>query len=131
MKITYTTPTNIEVVVTGTSEELAPLILQFITTGDIIPQSDNAIAKALHPSSRNTKVNRKPHSSSPVYLEMRSKVLEDSFKGMSNAELSRKYGVSRNTISKWIRDNNNNLTQSSNNAVTNNLHSKIQRLVIK
>lgn len=127
MEITCTLPnSNITYFISGTAEELAPIVL------DIINSSSSKLKPSIKPANTST-----THSSHNLYKDLRKEVIADFSNGMDRNELSKKYSISRTTINKWIRDanlstykkrkNTSNTTTSS----TANLHRRIESISIK
>lgn len=97
MKIIYTSPLNSALIeVTGTAAELAPIVLQLVETG--------TISKPVPTTSNATKYRSFKHSSHPQYKKMRLDVVNDFKSGMTLDEIASKYPVTRNTLTKWIRE---------------------------
>lgn len=99
MEITYTNPkSSATLTVTGTAEELAPLVLQLVNDLPVIPSITTS-------SPKNTTA-KKIHSSSDYYKNLRKQVIADFANGASRDDLVKKYPVSRTSINKWIREAN-------------------------
>jgi len=99
MQITYTHPkSNVALTVTGTSEELAPIVLQLI--------NDLPVTSTVKRSTKTNTTRNIPHSSSNHYKELRKQIIADFAGGMSRDDLVNKYPVSRTTINSWIRQAN-------------------------
>ena len=99
MQITYTHPkSNVALTVTGTSEELAPIVLQLI--------NDLPVTSTVKRSTKTNTTRNTPHSSSNHYKELRKQIIADFAGGMSRDDLVNKYPVSRTTINSWIRQAN-------------------------
>lgn len=126
MQITYSLPnSNITYVISGTAEELSPIVL------DIINSSSAKIKPSVKPADTST-----PHSSHNLYKDLRKEVIADFAKGMDRNELSKKYSISRTTINKWIRDANlstykKRKNTSNTTSSTTNLHRRIESISIK
>lgn len=101
MQITYTHPkSNVALTVTGTSDELAPIVLQLINDLPVTP----TVKKSTKTKTNTTR--NAPHSSSNHYKELRKQIIADFAGGMSRDDLVNKYPVSRTTINSWIRQAN-------------------------
>jgi len=95
MEITYTHPkSNVVLTVTGTSDELAPIVFQLIND---LPETA---------SIKTTPKKKAPHSSSDHYRKLRKQVIADFSNGLSRDEIMDKYPISRATMNTWIRNAN-------------------------
>jgi len=109
MEITYTNPnSSATLTVTGTAEELAPLVLQLVNDLPVIP--------SITTSSTKKTSSKKTHSSSSYYKDMRKQIIADFANGLDRDALADKYPVSRTSINKWIRQANLSTYKTKNNS---------------
>jgi len=93
MEITYTNPKSNSVLkVTGSSDELVPIVLQLIADTPV-PNAEVTVKKP-----------RKKNNFNPNAAQYRAKVIADFANNMSRDDIAAKYPVSRTSINKWIRE---------------------------